>query len=392
MISTGIIRGDGAPYLLNSIPASLLSAVVRTSEMSIEIQENVSLAPLTTLGVGGPAKYFVEAATETALVSALSFAKERELSVFILGGGSNVLVADEGFDGIVIHIRIDSSEFRQTAAAYPYESDRTNSIRTIRAGAGENWDDFVRSCVENDLAGVECLSGIPGYIGGTPVQNVGAYGQEVSETIMEVHCVDRETLKPVRLTNAECGFEYRKSIFNSSSAARFVICEVTYGLRIGGKPKIIYKELIERFRGREPSLTEVREAVLAIRKAKSMVIDPADPNSRSVGSFFKNPIVPKAIFEKIARNSPSEVPFFLLRDGFVKIPAAWLIEAAGVGKGFVLGNAGVSENHSLAIVNRGGATTSEIISLKQLIQSKVLERFGIELMPEPVLVGFNMQV
>ncbi|MBL8183422.1 MAG: FAD-binding protein, partial [Blastocatellia bacterium] len=149
----------------------------------MEIQENVSLAPFTTLGVGGPAKYFVEAETETALVSALSFAKERELSVFILGGGSNVLVADEGFDGIVIHIRIDRSEFRQTAAAYPNESDRTNSIRTIRAGAGENWDDFVRSCVENDLAGVECLSGIPGYIGGTPVQNVGAYGQEVSETI-----------------------------------------------------------------------------------------------------------------------------------------------------------------------------------------------------------------
>lgn len=347
--------------------------------MELDIQTNIPLAPLTTLGIGGPARYFVRAESEEALVAALHYAEQQGLPVFILGGGSNVLVADAGFNGLVIQIAITDPEFRvQSSEA---------GISQITVGAGEDWDGFVAWCVDQKLAGVECLSGIPGTVGGTPVQNVGAYGQEVSETIVSVRCLDRRTGQFVELSNADCGFTYRKSIFNSSHRERYVVTAVTFELRRGGGPKIVYKDLLEHFAGRTPTLAEAREAVLTTRRAKSMVIDADDPNSRSAGSFFKNPVVSGDQFHDL-RLEYADIPSFPADAGNVKVPAAWLIENAGFRKGFALGNAGISANHSLALINRGGATAAELITLKERIQAGVGERFGIDLMPEPLLIGF----
>ena len=345
-----------------------------TSPGPIEIQENVALAPLTTLKVGGPARFFARADSEHDVRAAFGHAAAAGLEVFVLGGGSNVLVSDNGFDGLVIHIALKGIRL---------------SDGLVTALAGEDWDPLVRFCVDRDLAGIECLSGIPGFVGGTPVQNVGAYGQEVSETIVSVRCFDRLSGEMVELSNAECGFTYRKSIFNSTERGRYVVLSVTYRLEPGGSPKVAYKDLREHFDNGEPGLTEVRDAVLRIRRAKSMVIDEDDPNSRSAGSFFKNPIVGEEKFGEVSsKASVHSVPGFPAGDGNVKIPAAWLIERAGFHKGFRLGNAGISANHSLAIVNLGGATAAEIIALKEKIQDRVMREFDIILEPEPVFVGF----
>lgn len=342
--------------------------------MSLKIFENVPLAPMTTLKVGGPARLFVIARTEEDVAAAFEYARSHDLEVFVLGGGSNVLVSDNGFDGLVL--RIELKGIRRSGEYFD-------------VSAGEDWDGFAEYCVSNDLAGVECLSGIPGLVGGTPVQNVGAYGQEVSETIVSVRCFDRSTCDFVEFSNQKCGFEYRKSIFNSSECGRFVVLSVAYRLKPGAAPKIVYKDLLEHFASPAPTLAETREAVLKIRRAKSMVIDAGDPNSRSAGSFFKNPIVPTQVIEEIAEKLMIQnVPHFRVNEGGVKIPAAWLIENAGFSKGFTHRNAGISSNHTLAIVNRGGASAAEIIELKNLIQKVVGERFGIELQPEPVFVGF----
>jgi UDP-N-acetylmuramate dehydrogenase len=344
--------------------------------MALEIQTDVELAPLTTLGVGGPARYFVKAGDERTLVDALQYAKEHSLNVFVLGGGSNVLIADKGFDGLVIHI-----------ASKGISSEEADGRVVVTAQAGEDWDKFVAHCIERELAGVECLSGIPGTVGGTPVQNVGAYGQDVSESIVSVRCLDRRNGGFVILRNDECGFTYRKSIFNSTERDRYIVTSVTYALTPGAAPKIAYRDLIEHFAGREPSLSEAREAVLAIRRSKSMVIDPADPNSRSAGSFFKNPIVSRDVYEAVASRSAS-VPQFAAGPGTVKIPAAWLIENAGFEKGSALGNAGISSKHTLALINRGGATAADLLALKDAIQRAVAARFSIDLEPEPIMVGW----
>jgi UDP-N-acetylmuramate dehydrogenase len=223
-------------------------------------------------------------------------------------------------------------------------------------------------------------------VGGTPVQNVGAYGQDVSETITRVHCFDRKAGQLVDLSNKQCGFLYRRSIFNSTERDRYVVLSVTFALAAGGTPKIVYKDLIDHFGDRTPSLGETREAVLSIRRAKSMVIHPDDPNSRSVGSFFKNPVIDLDTFEAIRAESSTQVPGFPVTDG-IKLPAAWLIERAGFHKGFAHGRVGISTNHTLAIINRGGATAGEVIELKELIQNAVRSRFDIDLVPEPVFVG-----
>ncbi len=341
--------------------------------MPPKILENVPLAPFTTLEVGGPARYFTRASSEDDIIGAFEFARKNGLEVFILGGGSNILVSDAGFDGLVIHV-------------LPKRISIEDSI--ITAGAGEDWDRFVEYCVSKDLAGVECLSGIPGFVGGTPVQNVGAYGQEVSETITKVRCFDREKLGFVVLNNPSCEFTYRKSIFNSSHRDRYVVVAVTYELVLGGKPKMSYKDLRDHFRAHQPTLRETRDAVLSIRRSKSMVIEAGDPNRRSAGSFFKNPIVSSQRFEEIASDFES-VPSFPAGDGLVKIPAAWLIEQSGFSKGHTSGNAGISTNHTLAIINRGGATSTEIITLKSEIQGAVGSTFEIRLEPEPVFVGFS---
>ena len=347
--------------------------------MSIEFRENLPLAPLTTLGVGGPARYFTEAASEEDLLSAIGFARERGLEIFILGGGSNLLVSDDGFDGLVVKMA-----FRGIDVSPP-----SKGKVTVTSAAGEEWDPLVAMCVDRGLAGFECLSGIPGLVGATPIQNVGAYGQEVSQTIVEVRCIDRQSLEPVPLSNSECGFAYRTSIFNTTHRGRYIVTGVTYELTDGGSPFLEYRDLKERFAGQTPTLAEARRAVLEIRKEKSMVIDPADPNSRSAGSFFKNPIVSRKHAGEIAEAIGETVPYFTMPDGLAKIPAAWLIERAGFSKGYILGNAGISKNHSLAIINRGGASASDMIALKDMIRHAVFSRFEIELVPEPVFLGFG---
>jgi UDP-N-acetylmuramate dehydrogenase len=340
----------------------------------LNIQEDIPLAPFTTLKIGGPARFFLRAESEADVVEAFDHAKRNGLPLFVLGGGSNIVVADHGFDGLVVQVAI-------------HGVDRSDG--ELAVAAGEDWDQFVSYCVENDLAGIECLSGIPGYVGGTPVQNVGAYGQEVSETIVSVRCFDRKQEKIVELSNLDCGFSYRKSIFNSTERDHFIVLSVTFAFSPGGQPKIAYKDLRECFPDRPPTLRGTREAVLRIRRSKSMVIDESDPNSRSAGSFFKNPIVETGSLELIAAAAENnEVPSFPAAEGFVKVPAAWLIEQAGFHKGFRLGNAGISTRHSLALVNLGQATAAEIIALKDLIQETVERKFQIHLHPEPIFVGF----
>ncbi len=336
------------------------------------IQENIGLASLTTFKIGGEARYFVRATSEDSVVEALEFATSKGLPVFILGGGSNVLIADAGFDGLVMQIALKGI-LRDAAGM-------------LIAQAGEDWDTFVSYCVDNDLAGVETLSGIPGLVGGTPVQNVGAYGQEVAETIVSVRCYDRNSQEFVTVTNTECVFTYRTSIFNSTQRNRYIVLSVTFALEKGGTPKTVYKDLIGHFGERQPSLREVRDAVLQIRRSKSMVIDADDPNLRSAGSFFKNPIISR---EKLTALHAEHgiLPSFPFGNA-VKIPAAWLIENAGFHKGFALGNAGLSSKHTLAVINRGGASAADILLLKSEIQAAVSAKFSIKLHPEPEFVGF----
>jgi UDP-N-acetylmuramate dehydrogenase len=366
--------------LTRSAAAASEDKAALDSDTALNIQENVPLAPLTTLKVGGPARFFVEARSEEDVKNSLHHASSSDLGLFILGGGSNILVSDEGFDGLVVHIALKG--------IYVCD-DRLPDRALVTAWAGEDWDNFVEYSVNRNLAGIECLSGIPGLVGGTPVQNVGAYGQEVSETIVSVRCLDRERGEIVELSNEECSFAYRTSIFNSTMKDRFVVLSVTFGFVPDGAPKIAYKDLKEHFDGRWATLRATRSAVLGIRAAKSMVIDDADPNSRSAGSFFKNPIVERSKLSEVAsRAGVDSVPNFEASGGFVKIPAAWLIEQAGFYKGFAMGNAGISAKHSLAIINRGGATAAEILALKERIIDSVVAKFGIELVPEPIFVGF----
>jgi UDP-N-acetylmuramate dehydrogenase len=346
-------------------------------------REQVALAPFTTLGVGGPARYFAEATSEAGVIEAVEFARSRQLPLFILGGGSNLLIADAGFPGLVLKIGI--------AGLSSFTTQHEDVLFT--AGAGVDWDTLVAQTVDANCAGLECLSGIPGTVGGTPVQNVGAYGQEVSETIREVRTLDLQSMQVRTLSSAECGFAYRSSIFNTTERDRYIILQVSFELRQGRKPSIRYADLQRFFaqRAGDPTLAEVRAAVREIRYRKAMLIVPGDEDARSAGSFFKNPIVPQSFFEELSERLQShglQLPSYPASDGFRKLPAAWLVEQAGFAKGYSRGAAGISRRHALAIVNRGGAAAVDIIALKDEIQSRVLKEFGIELQPEPVFVGF----
>jgi UDP-N-acetylmuramate dehydrogenase len=349
----------------------------------IEIQENVRLAPYTTFQVGGNASYFTEPRNEGEVTEALQWAQARALPVFVLGGGSNLLVSDAGFHGLVLHIAIDGIDIRV---------DGDNQIYS--AGAGVEWDALVRRAVEDNCAGVECLSGIPGSVGGTPVQNVGAYGQDVSETIVCVCAVEAATLKRVKFDNAACGFSYRQSRFNGPDLGRYILTRVDYALNPDGAPKIAYADLKRHFSNKFPSnngptTSDLRKSILAIRRAKGMVLDETDADSRSAGSFFKNPVIRHEEYERIAKGSAVPVPHFEADEGKVKLAAAWLIEQAGLGKGFTLGPVGISSKHTLALVNRGGATAADVLLLKEFVQRRVQERFGVKLRPEPVMLGFD---
>lgn len=352
------------------------------------IQQNVPLAPLTTLWIGGPARFFAEARGEDEMLAAFSFAEQRRLPLFVLGGGSNALIADEGFPGLVVHVALKGVTWRD-------EGDEV----IVTARAGEDWDELVSQCVERDLAGIECLSGIPGSVGGTPIQNVGAYGQEVSETITSVRVFDRLAGEFAELSNEQCQFSYRASVFNATARDRYIVTAVAYALKPHGEPAIRYPDLKSFFSNNStrPSLRLTREVVRDIRARKAMLIIPDDPDSRSAGSFFKNPVITSDTFariEEIAREQDligdaERVPNFPAGDAKVKVPAAWLIERAGFHKGYNRGPVGISSKHTLAIVNRGGATAREVIALMKEIQERVAEKFGVPLTPEPVFVGFD---
>jgi UDP-N-acetylmuramate dehydrogenase len=335
----------------------------------MQISENIPLAPYTTFKIGGPARYFCEAKTESDILDALAFAKERSLPVFVLGGGSNLLISDAGFDGLVLRVALDGE---------PVLTEDS----TIIAPAGVDWDAFVAFCVGKNWAGVECLSGIPGLVGGTPVQNVGAYGQEVSQTIVSVRALNRASGEILEIPNADCGFSYRTSRFNSTEINAWIILAVTYKLAQDGTPSLTYRDLQNAFTHTPtPTLLEVREKVIEIRAQKGMVIVPNEPDCQSAGSFFKNPIVPHEL-------APKDAPGWVGENNTVKIPAAWLIEQAGFPKGYRKGNAGLSTRHTLALTNRGGATAAEVYDLMTEIQAGVWKKFGIHIHPEPIFLGF----
>jgi UDP-N-acetylmuramate dehydrogenase len=348
----------------------------------MEIQENIALAPLTTLRVGGSARYFACAGSVEDVESAVSFAANKNLPLFVLGGGSNVLVSDKGWPGLVLQMGISGIQ----------HSHERETIR-LTVGAGEDWDAFVAFCVTRHLSGLECLSGIPGTVGATPVQNVGAYGQEVSQTITSLLVFDLTDKEVREMDAADCEFTYRSSIFNTRERGRFIILAVTYEVRAGGTPSLRYADIQKYFAGRSepPSLSEVRDAVLKIRASKGMVITPGDPDSRSAGSFFKNPVLTTAQFDDLlrrARERSLQVPSYPALLQHKKISAAWLVENSGFTKGYVKGRAGISSKHALALVNRGNATAAEISALRDEIQQRVENAWGVKLEAEPVLVGF----
>lgn len=351
------------------------------------IHENIPLAPLTTLKVGGPARYFAEATSEADVKEAVQRASDRRLPLFVMGGGSNLIVADEGWPGLVLRVAIRGT-IKDVRARY------TN----FSVGAGEPWDAIVEHAVLENCGGVECLSGIPGSTGGTPIQNVGAYGQEVAETITSVRVFDLETGEILDLSNSGCSFGYRSSIFNGNRRGRYIVLKVTFQLPNGGRPRIDYADLKKHFHGSvgTPTLKQVRDAVMAIRKSKAMLIVDGDEDCRSAGSFFKNPVVSHEEAERVQtvanqRAPKAAMPRYRAENGQVKLSAAWLVEQSGFHKGYTHGPVGISSKHSLAIVNRGGATAGDILTLRDEIQRRVLDLWGVELHVEPVLVAGSPQ-
>lgn len=351
----------------------------------MQLLENIPLEPFTTIRVGGPAKYFAEAKDIGEVQEAVAFAQSRDLPLFVLGGGSNVLVSDAGWPGLVLKVAIQGMEQRRGF-------DEDGKV-IFDVGAGEVWDRFVSRAVLARCAGVECLSGIPGSVGGTPVQNVGAYGQEVSGTISSVQVLDRKDGQVRELCGEACGFGYRSSIFNTTERGRFIVLRVSYALTPDGGPRIRYADLQRHFAGREtaPDLTETREAVRYIRALKGMLIVAGDPDCLSAGSFFKNPVLSSAQHEDLKQRAEERglvVPNYPALESHKKISAAWLVEHSGFAKGHGFGRVGISSKHALAIINRGGATAAEVVALKEQIQQRVREIWGVLLETEPVMVGF----
>jgi len=303
--------------------------------------------------------------------------------VFVLGGGSNLLIADAGFPGLVIKVGIGGVEWERNL-------DRT----FVHAGAGEEWDPLVAQCIERNLAGIECLSGIPGSVGGTPVQNVGAYGQELSEVFSLVRAYDRQTDSIVELSRDDCRFTYRSSLFNTTAKDRYIVLRVSYSLLNGGPPSVRYADVQREFErtSETPTLSNVRDAVRRIRARKAMLLVEGDPDCRSAGSFFKNPIVSEDQFAELQRRAGPGIPRYPAPASTVKTAAAWLIEHAGFSKGYSLGPAGLSTKHTLAVVNKGGAKAEDVLRLAREVRSRVYDKFGIKLVPEPVFVGFDESV
>jgi UDP-N-acetylmuramate dehydrogenase len=375
--------------------------------MAPTVREQVMLAGYTTLAVGGPAARFVDAGTDEQVIAEVREADAAGEPVLVLGGGSNLVVADEGFPGTVVHVAT-------SGVSIAGDGDGV----TVAVAAGEDWDSLAERCVAEGLSGIECLSGIPGLAGATPIQNVGAYGQEVSETVVAVRAYDRLRDTIATLANAECGFGYRTSAFKRSvgvqrgraaldaaaATGRFVVLGVTFRLsRDPLSAPVRYGELARMLgtgdAGRAP-LADVRSAVLALRRGKGMVLDPADPDTRSAGSFFTNPVLDDGQFADVRRRAAARagavtgevsVPHFPAGEGKVKVPAAWLIEQAGFGKGYPGdGGARISSKHTLALVNGGGASSASLVGLARVIRNGVRQAFGVELVNEPVLIGAEL--
>ncbi len=356
------------------------------SSRLVRERRDVPFSELTTLRLGGPARRLIEADSEDELVEALR-ASEADGQTLLIAGGSNLVIADAGFDGTVISV----------ASRGVSVSAHGDDIE-LEVAAGEPWDEVVARCVREGLAGVECLSGIPGSTGATPIQNVGAYGQEVSSAIASVRTYDRERAEVRKLAAADCGFAYRSSAFKYSR--RHVVLAVTFVLqRSTSAAAVTYAELARALAvepGARPRLSEVRQAVLALRRSKGMVIDAADPESVSAGSFFVNPILSPERFAALERSVAEQLgpdvrpPGWPEPDGRIKTSAAWLIERAGFHRGYGDGRVGVSHKHTLALVNRGGGTTAELIALAREIRDGVGARFGVDLRPEPTLVGVQL--
>jgi UDP-N-acetylmuramate dehydrogenase len=333
----------------------------------VQVRRDVRLADLTTLAVGGPIDRLVEVTDAQELVDAVRDADEAGRPLLLIGGGSNIVAPDDGWPGDVVLVRTQGIE---------------RDGNSLFVAAGHDWDALVAYTVENDLAGVEALSGIPGSTGATPVQNVGAYGQEVAQTITAVRVYDRAEKSERTLTPEECGFAYRDSRLKREPG-RFVVTEVAFALDAGSRSRPVgYAELARRLDveiGETAPLADVRGAVLELRRGKGMVLDPADPDSRSAGSFFTNPVVP-------AERAVDGCPSWPTPDGQVKLSAAWLVQSAGFGRGTRQGNVGTSSRHSLALTTEDGATAAELMAFAGRVIEAVQERFGVTLVPEPTAV------
>jgi len=385
--------------------------------MPTTVREQVMLAGYTTLGLGGPAARFVDADSDEQVIAEVRDADAAGEPLIVLGGGSNLVVADEGFPGTVVHV---------ATGGVTITPSHDGAAAAVTVAAGEDWDALAGRCVGEGLSGIECLSGIPGLAGATPIQNVGAYGQEVSETIVAVRAYDRLHGTVVTLANADCGFGYRTSAFKRSGApmpngrtkparrraaadpagatGRFVVLGVTFRLlRDKLSAPVGYRELARVLGvpegGRVP-LGDARAAVLTLRRGKGMVLDPGDPDTRSAGSFFTNPVLDLRRLDEVRRRAAARsghpaaevtVPHFPAGDGQVKVPAAWLIEQAGFAKGYAgAGGARISSKHTLALTNPGGASSASLVGLAREIRDGVRQVFGVELASEPVLVGTEL--
>jgi UDP-N-acetylmuramate dehydrogenase len=377
---------------MGEMPAAARLDVASPSGMApLRIEADVPLAPLSTLAVGGHARYFARAATREHVCLAVRWAREHDLPLLPLGDGSNVVFGDGELAAVVLKLELAGMEWVQ-------EGQRA----VVSVAAGERWDDVVAEAVARAYAGIECLSGIPGRAGAAPIQNIGAYGQDLAARVLRVHTLDPETGSDITLDRGACGLGYRTSAFKTDAAARrLIVLGVTLELDVDGSPSVEYEalaQLLEQRGAGTATLAEVRAAVLDLRRQKSMLSDPEDAWSRSVGSFFVNPILTPAEHAAAqargrrsrALSYAEEMRTIVLADGRRKVPAAWLIERSGFARGYRRGAVGLSPKHALALVNCGGATARQVLDLAREIMAAVADRFAIRLVPEPVLVNCSL--
>lgn len=349
------------------------------------IKANVPISTLTTFEIGGPAKWLAEPSNLEELKQSILFAQEKHISIFPIGCGSNILASDSGFEGLLIKPQMKGISIKITGEE-----------AWVEAQAGVIWDDLVADTVAQNLAGLECLSGIPGQVGAAPVQNIGAYGQEAGNNIEKVQVIDLETLKLSEIATSECAFAYRTSNFKTVWKGHYIITAVTFKLHVHGQAALRYQDLERFFADKlaadaqwRPSLAEVRQAVLKVRASKSMLYDKNDPNHRCAGSFYLNPIIPQTQAQLLKEQWPNMPIYNTDRPNMCKVSAAWLVDNAGFHKGFRSGNAGVSGAHTLALINPGQASATDILTFSNQVRAKVKEVFNIQLNPEPIMLGFS---